>query len=85
MTEAERRLLKDTAETLLRLLRQWEKTIDGMRVAISELYRADMTTPERKVLMIERLKIRRDLVRQASKPTAYLDDLIDDLGKWSGR
>jgi hypothetical protein len=85
MTHEERQFLKDTAENLLRLLRQWDDTIPGMQVAISELYRAGMITPERKALMLGRLKIRRDLISHANKPTQYLDGLIDELDKWNGR
>ena len=83
MTDEERQLLKDTAENLLRLLHQWDDTIEGMRAAIAELYRADMITPERKALALGRLKIRRDLIRQQHKPTQYLDGLIGELEKWS--
>jgi uncharacterized protein YqgQ len=81
MTDEERQLLKDTAENLLRLLRQWDDTIEGMRVAISELYRAGMATPERKAFALSRLRIRRDLIRQQNKPTQYLDGLIDELDR----
>ena len=84
MTDEERQLLTDTAENLLLLLRQWDDTIAGMQVAISELYRAGMMTPERKALALSRLKIRRDLMSHANKPTQYLDGLIDELDKWNG-
>jgi hypothetical protein len=84
MTDEERQLLKDTAENLLRLLHRWDDTVEGMRVAISELYRAGMTTPQRKGLALARLKIRRELIRRENKPTQYLDGLIDELDKWNG-
>jgi len=60
MTDEERQLLKDTAQNLLRLLHQWDDTVEGMRAAISELYRVGMATPERKALALARLKIRSD-------------------------
>ena len=84
MTDEERQLLKNTAENLLRLLRQWDDTIAGMQVAISELYRTGAMTPERKALALGRLKIRRDLMSQTNKPTQYLDVLIDELDRWNG-
>jgi hypothetical protein len=84
MTDEERQLLKDTAENLLLLLRQWDDTIAGMQVAISELYRAGMMTPERKASALSRPKIRRDLMSHANKPAQYLDGLIDELDKWNG-
>ncbi|MGY3615270.1 hypothetical protein [Bradyrhizobium sp. USDA 10063] len=85
MTEEERQLLKDTSENLLRLLRQWDDTIAGMHIAISELYRAGMVTSERKAVALSRLKLRRDLIRRENKPTEYLDGLIDELDKWTAR
>jgi hypothetical protein len=85
MTEEERQLLKDTAENLLRLLRQWDDTIAGMHVAISELYRAGMVTSDRKAFALSRLKLQRDLIRKENKPTEYLDGLIDELNKWTAR
>jgi hypothetical protein len=84
MTDEERKLLKDTAENLLRLLRQWDDTIVGMQVAISELYRAGMATPERKAVVLSRLKLRRDLIRKENRPTEYLDGLINELDRWVG-
>jgi hypothetical protein len=84
MTNEERQLLKDTAENLLRLLNRWDDTIGGISVAISELYRSGMTTPERKALTIGRLKLRRDLMAKNGKGVQYLDALITDLEKWAG-
>jgi hypothetical protein len=44
-TDEERQLFKDTAlKNLLRLLRKWDDTIEGISVAMPNL----MTTPERK-------------------------------------
>jgi hypothetical protein len=84
MTDEERQLLKDTAENLRRLSHRWDDTVEGMRVAIAELYRVGMATPERKALALIRLKIRRELIRQENKPTQYLDGLINELDKWAG-
>jgi hypothetical protein len=84
MTDEERQLLKDTAENLLQLLRRWDDTIDGMSVAISELYRAGITTPDRKIATLARLKIHRDLMAKDGKGAKYLSDLIDELDKWTG-
>jgi hypothetical protein len=84
MTDEERQLLKDTAENLLRLLRTWDDTIGGMTVAISELYRAGLTTPERKSAMLTRLKLQRDLMARTGKGIKYLNDLIEDLDNWTG-
>jgi hypothetical protein len=84
MTDGERQLLKDTAENRLRLLKKWDDTIDGMAVAISELYRAGITTPERKLTTVARLKIHRDLMLKDGKGVKYLSDLIDELDKWAG-
>jgi len=84
MTDEERQLLKDTAENLLRLLRRWDDTIDGMSVAISELYRAGITTPERKASMLARLKLHRDLMAKDGKGVKYLNDLIEELDRWTG-
>jgi hypothetical protein len=52
--DEERQLLQDIAENLLRLLRQWDDTIDGMTVAIAELFRSDITTRERKLATVAR-------------------------------
>jgi len=84
MTNEERQLLKDTAENLLRLLNKWDDTIGGISVAIAELYRVDMTTPERKTFALGRLKLHRDLMAKNGKGTKYLDALIADLEKWAG-
>ncbi|MBI5260594.1 MAG: hypothetical protein HY852_02105 [Bradyrhizobium sp.] len=83
MTDEERQLLKDTAENLLRLLRQWDDMVEGMRVVVSELCRAGAMTPERKALLLGRLKLRRDLMASKGTPTQYLSTLIDELEKWS--
>jgi hypothetical protein len=85
MTNEERQLLKDTAENLLRLLNRWDNTIGGMTVAITELYRSGMTTPERKASTLGRLKLRRDLMAKNTNGVQYLDALIADLEKWAGR
>jgi len=84
MTNEERQLLKDTAENLLRLLNKWDDTIGGMSVAISELYRGGMITPERKAFTLGRLKLRRDLMAKNGNGVQYLDALIADLEKWAG-
>jgi hypothetical protein len=84
MTDEERQLLKDTAENLLRLLRKWDDTIDGVTVAISELYRAGITTPERKLNTLARLRVHRDLMAKDGKGVKYLTDLIEQLDKWTG-
>jgi hypothetical protein len=84
MTNEERQLLKDTAENLLRLLNRWDDTIAGMSVAIAELYRGGITTPERKAFTIGRLKVERDLMAQKGNGVEYLDALIADLEKWVG-
>jgi hypothetical protein len=83
MTDEERPLLRDTAENLLRLLRQWDDTMAGMHAAISELYRAGLATPGYKALALSRLKLRRDLMRKEDKPTEYLDGLIRELDRWA--
>jgi uncharacterized membrane-anchored protein len=84
MTDQERQLLQDTAENLLRLLRQWDDTIEGMTVAITELFRSDITTPERKLATLARLKLQLDVMRQKGKGVKYLTTLIGELDKWAG-
>jgi len=84
MTNEERQLLKDTAENLLQLLNKWDDTIGEMSVAIAELYRSGMTTPERKSFTLGRLKLRRDLMAKNGSGVEYLDALIADLEKWTG-
>jgi len=84
MTNEGRQLLKNTAENLLRLLNKWDDTIGGMSVAIAELYRSGMTTPERKALTLGRLKLRRELMAKNGESVKYLDALIADLEKWVG-
>ena len=83
MNEQERQLLKDTAENLLLLLRQWDDSVEGMRVVISELCRAEITTADRKALVVGRLKLRRDLLARDGKPTHYLSSLIEELERWA--
>jgi hypothetical protein len=68
----------------LLLLRKWDDTIAGMSVAISELYRADATTPERKVIMIARLKLQIDIMRRNGDGIQYLESLINQLDRWNG-
>lgn len=84
MTNEERQLLKDTAENLLRLLNRWDDTIGGISAAISELYRSEMTTPERKAFTLGRLKLGRDLMAKNGNGVQYLDARIADLEKWAG-
>ena len=83
MNEQERELLKNTAENLLLLLRQWDDSVEGMRVVISELCRAEIIAPERKALVLGRLKLRRDLMARDGKPTHYLNTLIEELEIWA--
>lgn len=56
MTNEERQLLEDTARNLLLLLKKWDDTIAGLSISIAELYRAAVTTPERKLVTIARLE-----------------------------
>jgi hypothetical protein len=84
MTNEERQLLKDTAENLLRLLNRWDDTIGGMTIAISELYRAASTSPSRKIALLGRLRLHRDLMAREGKGVKYLSDLIEELDKWAG-
>jgi hypothetical protein len=78
MTNEERQLLKDTAENLLRLLNRWDDTIGGMTIAISELYRAASTSPSRKIALLGRLRLHRDLMAREGKGVKYLSDLIEN-------
>jgi hypothetical protein len=84
MTTEERQLLEDTARNLLLLLRKWDDTIAGMSVAITELYRADAATLERKAIMIARLKLRMDIMRQNGEGVQYLESLVSELNRWGG-
>jgi hypothetical protein len=84
MTAEERQLLENTARNLLLLLRKWDDTIAGMSVAITELYRADATTPERKVIMIARLQLQIDAMRRNGQGIQYLNSLVDGLSRWKG-
>jgi len=84
MTDEERKVLQDTAENLLRLLRLWDDTIAGMTVAITELFRSDITTPERKRATLTRLKLQLEVMRQNGKGVKYLTTLIGELDKWAG-
>jgi hypothetical protein len=84
MTDEERQLLRDVAENLLRLLRQWDDTIDGMTVAIAELFRSDITTRERKLATLARLNLQLEVMRRNGKGVKYLTTLIGELEKWAG-
>lgn len=84
MTDEERLLLTDTSENLLRLFRQWDDVVEGTRVMMSELCRVEMMTPERKALLLGRLKIRRDLMVGEGTPTQFLSTLIKELEQWAG-
>jgi hypothetical protein len=84
MTDEEHQLLCDIAENLLRLLKQWDDTIDGMTVAITELFRSEMTTRERKLATLARLKLQLEVRRLNGKGVDYLTGLIDELDKWAG-
>jgi hypothetical protein len=84
MTAEERELLENTARNLLLLLRKWDDTIAGMSVAITEIYRAGATTPERKRIMIARLKLQMDVMRRNGQGVQYLDSLVNELSRWEG-
>jgi hypothetical protein len=60
------------------------RTIGGISAAISELYRSEMTTPERKAFTLGRLKLRRDFLAKDGNDVQCLDALIADLQKWAG-
>ena len=83
MTDEERQLLPDVAENLLRLLRQWDDTIDGMTVAIAELFRSDITTRERKLATLARLNLQLEVMRRNGRGVKYLTTLIGELDKWA--
>jgi hypothetical protein len=84
MTNEERQLLEDTARNLLLLLKKWDDTIAGMSVVIAELYRAAVTTPERKLVTIARLNVQIDVMKQKGESVLYLESLVAQLEKWSG-
>lgn len=84
MTEDERQLLKNTAESLIRHLKQWDDTMEGMSAAIQELYRCDMTSREKKLATLARLRIKLELMGRQGKGAKYLAGLIADLEKWTG-
>jgi hypothetical protein len=84
MTNNEQQLLEDTARNLLILLRKWDDIFTGMGLAIAELYRAEITTPERKRATLARLKLQLDLLKQKGMASAYLEGLVSDLQKWNG-
>ncbi|WP_159010056.1 hypothetical protein [Bradyrhizobium sp. S69] len=84
MTNEERQLLEDTARNLLLLLKKWDDAIAGMSVAIAELYRAAVTTPERKLVAIARLNVQIDVMKQKDESVLYLEGLVEQLEKWSG-
>jgi hypothetical protein len=55
-----------------------------MGLAIAELYRAEITTPERKSAALARLKLQVDLLKQKGLVSPYLEGLVSDLEKWTG-
>jgi hypothetical protein len=83
MTSEERQLLKDAARNLLILLKKWDEVVSGMGLAISELYRAEIATPDRKSAALARLRLQIALLEQKGENSVYLKDLVRDL-EWTG-
>ena len=82
MTNEERQLLEDTARNLLLLLKKCDDA--GMSISIVELYRAAVTTPERKLVTIARLNIQIVVMKQKGESVLYLESLVAQLETWSG-
>ncbi len=81
MTDEERQLLENTARSLLRVIEQQKDTIAGMEAALLEIYRAQITTDNRKHETLARLKLSLKMLAKGHGAN-FLGELIRKLERW---
>ena len=82
MTDDERKLLEDTARSLLRLIEDQKDAVAGIEAALLEIYRAQFTTDERKLQTIARLEISLKLLEADGRGARFLTGFLRKLQPW---
>jgi len=75
VTDAERKLLEDTARTVLRLSSDVSKRLAAVEMVLLALYRANGNSE----LALARLRIERDLEKVKGRDTSYLTNFIEKM------
>ena len=71
VTDAERKLLEETARTLIRV----QETLDGIHSVLRAIYLANGNSR----LALARLRIERDLARLRGRRCAYVDAFVQSI------
>ena len=83
MTDAERKLLEDTARTVIRLMEEQEEAAAGLEVALLEIYRAHFATGDRKHETMARLKLALKVLENEGRGAKFMAEFIRKLEPWA--
>jgi hypothetical protein len=83
MTNEERKLLEDTARSLIRLREEQKDVIAGVEAALLEIYRAHFTTDNRKHETMARLKLGLKVLESQGQGAGFLAQFIRKLEPWT--
>jgi hypothetical protein len=84
MTDEERQLLEDTANSLLQLIEMQKDLNLGFQAALLEAYRAQFSTGDHKAETLARLKLSLAIMEREGQGTKFMTDFIRQLESWTG-
>lgn len=83
MTDEERKLLEDTARTVIRLMEEQKEAAAGLEAALLEIYRAHFTTNDRKHETMGRLKLMLKVLKNEDRGAKFMTEFIRKLEPWT--
>ncbi len=83
MTDDERKLLEDTARTVIRLMEEQKEAAAGLEVALLEIYRAHFAISNRKHETMGRLKLTLKVLENEGRGAKFMTEFIRKLEPWA--